>query len=164
MPTPIGPIAGNECRLFYNTTIASTFTTAGAVQVVEAMDVSVSLAAGKTDVMSRASVFKTKLPTLDELSLSFGYLYNSDVGDSLFNAIRAAYLAKTIWHWAVMDGPLSSPGVKGAQGITFPGIITEFNHEEPLEGTVVYNLVVDPVRTKVSGSIVNPAWLTIAAS
>lgn len=164
MPTPIGPIAGNECKLYYNTTIASTFTVSGSVLVTEAIDVSVTAAAGKTDVMSRASVFKTKLPTLDEISLSFGYLYNSDVGDTLFNALRAAYFAKTIWHWAVLDNINATPGVKGAQGITFPGIITEFNHEQPLEGTVIYNLVVDPVRTKVSGNIVNPAWLTIAAS
>jgi hypothetical protein len=164
MPTVIGPIAGNECKLYYNATLAATFTVSGSVLVTDAVDVSVTMAAGKADVMSRASPWKTKVPTLDELSLSFGYLYNSDVGDTLFNAIRAAYLAKTPWHWAVLDNINATPGVKGAQGITFPGIITEFNHEQPLEGVVLYNIVVDPIRTKVSGSIVNPAWLTVAAS
>lgn len=164
MPSGIGPIAGNECKLYYNTTLAATFTVAGSVLVTEAIDVSVSLAAGKTDVMSRASMWKSKIPTLDELSLSFGYLYNSDVGDTLFNALRAAYLAKTPWHWAVLDNVNATPGAKGSQGITFIGIITEFNHEQPLEGTVVYNLVVDPIRAKVSNAIVNPAWLTVAAT
>lgn len=164
MPSLMGPIAGSECKLYYHATPAATFTVSGSILVTEAIDVSVTLASGKADVMARASTWKTKVPTLDELSLSFGYLYNADVGDTLFNAIRAAFLAKTPWHWAVLDNINATPGVKGAQGITFIGVITEFNHEQPLEGVVQYNVVVDPIRAKISGSYVNPAWLTVNAT
>lgn len=164
MPSVIGPIAGNECKLYYQTTLAATFTVASSVLVTEAIDVSVSLASGTADVMSRASVWKSKVPTLDELSVTFGYLYHSDVGDTLFNALRTAYLAKTPWHWAVLDNINATPGVKGAQGVAFIGILTEMSHEQPLEGVVQYNFKIDPIRTKVSGAIVNPAWLTIAAT
>lgn len=164
MPIPIGPLAGNECKLYYQTTLAATFTISGAVLVTEAIDVAVATELGTVDTKSRASAWATKLPTLKSINLTAGYLYNSDVGDTVFNAIRAAYLAGTIWHWAVMDNVLTSPGVRGSQGPTFPGFISNFSFDQALEGAVQYNLTVEAVRTKVSGSIVDPAWLTVAAT
>lgn len=164
MPSNIGPIAGNECKLFYQTTLATTFTTAGAVQIVEAQDVNVSLTNGTADAASRASLFKSKLPTTTELSLSFSLLWNGDVGDTVQNALRTAFLARTVWHWAVMDNILSTPGPKGSQGITFPGIITEFPLDQPLEGNVKIDVKVDLARVKVGGTIVDPVWLLVAAT
>lgn len=164
MPIPIGPLSGNECKLYYQPTLAGTFTISGAVLVAEAMDVAVNTEHGTVDVKSRASDWATKLPTLTSLSITAGLLYNSDVGETVFNAIRAAYLAKTIWHWAVMDNVLTTPGVRGSQGITTPGFIANFSHDQSLEGAVQFNLTIEAIRTKVSGNIVNPAWLTVAAT
>ena len=171
MPANIGPIAGNECKLYYQTTLASTFTIAGSVLITEAQDVNLSVTAGTTDAASRISLYKSKLPTLTELSLTFGYLWNGDVGDTQITALRTAFLGRTVWHWAVLDnfnntvtGPPAVPGVKGSQGLTFPGIITEFVWDQPLEGAVKVDIKVDLARVKVSSNVVDPAWLTVAAN
>ena len=164
MPSIIGPIAGNECKLYYQTTLATTFTTAGAVLIGEAQDVNLSVTTGTADAASRISLFKAKLPTLTELSLTFSFLWNGDVGDTTQNALRTAFLARTVWHWAVMDNILSTPGVKGSQGLTFPGVITEFPIDQPMEGNVKIDVKVDLIRTKVSGTLVDPAWLLVAAT
>lgn len=164
MPSIIGPIAGNECKLYYQTTMATTFTTAGAVLISEAQDVNLSVTTGTADAASRLSLYKAKLPTLTELSLTFSLLWNGDVGETTQTALRTAFLARTVWHWAVMDNILTTPGVKGSQGLTFPGIITEFPIDQPLEGNVKVDIKVDLVRAKVSGTLVDPAWLLVAAS
>jgi hypothetical protein len=171
MPANIGPLSGNECKLYYQPTLATTFTIANSVLITEAQDVNLSVTTGTTDAASRISNFKAKLPTLTELSLTFGYLWNGDVGDTQITALRTAFLARTVWHWAVMDnlnttsvGPPAIPGPKGSQGLTFPGIITEFVLDQPLEGAVKVDVKVDLVRVKVSNNILDPAWLTIAAN
>jgi hypothetical protein len=48
--------------------------------------------------------------------------------------------------------------------LTFPGIITEFVVDQPLEGAVKVDIKVDLARVKVTGTIVEPAWLTVAAN
>jgi hypothetical protein len=171
MPNTIGPISGQECRLFYNTTLATTFATAGAVEVVDAIDVNLSTTFGTADVTSRVSQWKAKVLTLGELVLTFGYLWPGDSGDTLLTALRTAYLARTVWHWAVMDnaiatsvGPPAVPGPRGSQGITFPGVISQFVIDQPIEGTVKVDLQVELVRAKVSNALVPPAWLTVAAN
>jgi hypothetical protein len=161
MPASIGPVGGLECKLYYQPTLAATFTIAGAVLITEAVDVNVSLATGKIDAPSRASNFKPKLPGLTELSLSFGYNYQSDSTDAVFTALRQAYLARTMLHWAVMDNLIATPGPKGSQGITFIGIIYDFPMDQPLEGAVKLDIGVELARHKVSSAIVDPAWLTI---
>jgi len=172
MPANIGPLAGNECKLYYEPPpIATTFTVADAVLVTEAQDVNLSLTTGTVDAASRASIYKAKVPTLTELSLTFSYLWNGDVADTQLSALRTAFIERTVWHWAVMDnlivtaaGPPATPGIKGSQGVTFPGIITEFPIDQPLEGTVKVDIKVDLVRVKISGTIVNPAWFVVAAN
>lgn len=162
MPGTIGPVGGLECKLYYNTTLGATFTVAGAVLVTEAQDVSVSIAAGKIEAPSRASLWKPKLPGLRELQLTFGYNYQNDPGDTVFTALRQAFLAGTILHWAVLDNLLASPGVKGSAGFAFPGIIYDFPIDQPLEGAAKLDIGVELVRHKVTGTIVDPAWLVIA--
>ena len=117
------------------------------------------------DVMSRASRFKTVVQGLISLELTFKYQYRAAAGgDSAFTAMRQAFLADTVWHWAVMDNINATPGVKGSEGMTFPGIITEFPLDQPLEGAQTFDVKVMPVRAYASGTLIDPAWLVIAAT
>ena len=165
MPGIIGPVAGNECKLYYQTTLAATFTVAGSVLITEAQDVNLSMTKSTGDVMSRASRFKTVVQGLISLELTFKYQYRAAAGgDSAFTAMRQAFFADTVWHWAVMDNINATPGVKGSEGMTFPGIITEFPLDQPLEGAQTFDVKVMPVRAYASGTLIDPAWLVIAAT
>jgi hypothetical protein len=165
MPAILGPIAGNECNLYYNTTLAATFTVSGAVLVADAIDVNLSGTFSTASVKSRASIYESVVPGTNKLELTFGYQYRSDAGgDTTFTALRQAWIAKTVWHWAVMDNVIASPGVKGSNGQTFPGLITEFTVGQELESAVIYNIKVEPYRAYNSGTLIDPAWLVIAAT
>jgi hypothetical protein len=61
-------------------------------------------------------------------------------------------------------GPPAIPGARGSQGVSFPGILSEFVIDQPLEGTVKVDCKVELVRAKVSGTLVDPAWFTVAAN
>jgi hypothetical protein len=162
MTGQIRPVSGKECKLFYNTTLASTFTVAGAVQVPEAIDVSLSMTKNMGTVASRASEFAATVPGLQVIELTFGYQYRSDPGDAVFTALRQAFTGNTLLHWAVMDNILATPGPRGSQGQTFVGIITEFPIEQPLEDSQKIDVKVAVARAYASGTLIDPAWLIIA--
>jgi hypothetical protein len=162
MPAQLGPRVGLECVLAYNTTIASTITAASFSAIPEAVDVNCPFAHTKIPAPSRASTFLSQIAGLTTLELTFGYNYQGDPGDTVFTAMRAAFLARTPWHWAVMDNLLVSPGPAGAQGIVFPGLIFDFPIDQPLEGPTKIEIGVSLTRFKVSGTLVNPSWLIIA--
>jgi hypothetical protein len=164
MTGQIRPVSGRECKLYYNTTLATTFTVSGAVLITEAVDVSLSQTKNMGTVASRASEYAATVPGLQVIELTFGYQYRSDPNDSVFTALRQAYLGNTILHWAVMDNILATPGPRGSQGQTFPGVISEFPIEQPLEDSQKIEVKVSVVRAYASGTLIDPAWLIIAAT
>jgi hypothetical protein len=164
MPSLVGPVAGLECKLYYHLTPAATFTTSGAVLITEAIDVAIALAHTKIDAPSRASNFKSKIPGLTELSLTFKYNYQADPNDAVFTALRTAFLARSILHWAVMDNVLTTPGAKGSAGMTFPGIIYDFPIDQALESPATLDIGVELARLKISSALVDPSWLIVAPS
>jgi hypothetical protein len=107
-------------------------------------------------------MFKSKIAGLTELSLTFGYNYQGDPGDTVFTALRTAFLARTPIHWAVMDNLLASPGAAGSQGLVFPGLIFDFPIDQPLEGPQKIEIGVELCRHKISGNILDPAWVIVA--
>lgn len=164
MPPKLGPRVGLECVLAYNATIASPIVAANFTAIPEAVDVNCPFAHAVIEAPSRASFFKSTIAGMTTLSLTFGYNYQGDPGDTVFTALRTAFLAKTTWHWAVMDNVLVTPGPAGAQGLVFPGWISEFPIDQPLEGPTKLEIGVQLARHKITGTIVDPAWLVVAPS
>jgi hypothetical protein len=158
MPVAIGPRAGLDCALYYSTAFASPTR----ILIAEAIDVSLTIAKGKIDAMSRASKWKAKLPGMREISLSFGYNYQGDPGDSVFAALRAAFLADTPLIFWVMDNVVEAPGPAGSQGFAFPAMIFDFPIDQALESANKVDIGVDLVRFKETGALVNPTWVTVA--
>jgi len=162
MPGLKGPRVGLDCVLAYNTTIAASPTIGSFVIVPETMDANLACAHGKIETPSRASKWKSKIPGMSELSMTFSYMWQGDPGDTVLTALRTAFLAKTPWHWAFMDNDLTAPGPAGAQGILFPGLIFDFPIDQPLEGAMKIDIGVELTRHKISGALVDPAWLIVA--
>lgn len=162
MPVNIGPRIGLDCILAYKTTLSNTISATGAVVVAEAVDVNLTAAHGKIETPSRSSKWKSKVPGMTELSMSFGYLYQGDPGDTVFSALRAAFLAKTILHWFVMDNVMVTPGPAGAQGMVFPGLIFDFPIDQPLEAAAKLDIGVELTRAKDGAALIDPAWFVVA--
>jgi len=162
MPLNKGPRVGLDCILAFNATLSNTITPASFTTVPEVMDLNLSVAHGKIDTPSRASKWKSKVPGMTELSMTFGYNYQGDPGDTIFTTLRTAFLAKTILHFAVMDNVLVSPGPAGAQGLVFPGVIFDFPLDQPLEAAAKVDIGVELTRAKDGAVIIDPVWLIIA--
>jgi len=161
-----GPRAGIECKLYYQTAVAATFSTSSPTLVTEVKDLNVTFSKTAIDITSRASLYKAKISGTIEAAINFKYQYNGDPDDAVFTAMRQAFLNKTIWHWAVLDNVITSPGPSGAQGLTMPGEIMEFPIDQPLEDGMTIDVVVALSRIKVGSpaAIVDPAWLIVAPS
>ena len=161
-----GPRAGIECKLYYQTSVSATFSTTSPTLVTEVKDLNVTFAKTAIDITSRASLYKAKISGTIEAAINFKYQYNGDPDDAVFTAMRQAFLNKTIWHWAVLDNVITSPGPSGAQGLTMPGEIMEFPIDQPLEDGMTIDVVVALSRIKVGSpaAIVDPAWLIVAPS
>ena len=151
-----GPRRGGKAKLYYSTT----FATPTRVLIAEAIDVSLTSSKGKIDIMSRASDWKAKLAGLKELSLTFGYLYQSGT-DPVFAALRAAYLADTTLVFWVMDDDITN---EGAQGFAFPALLFEFPVNQELEAGMTTEIGADLTRLIESSALVEPTWLTVAGS
>ena len=161
-----GPRAGIECKLYYQVTPAATFSVTTPTLVTEVKDLNVVLNKTSIDITSRASLYKAKISGLIEAAINFSYQYNGDPDDAVFTAMRQAFINRTIWHWAVLDNTIATPGPSGAQGLTMPGEIMEFNMDQPLEDAMKVDVVVGLSRVKVGSpaALVDPAWLIVAPS
>ena len=117
-------------------------------------------------MVSRASLYKAAISGAVDIGLNFSLLYNGDPDDTVFTAMRQAFINRTIWHWAILDDLIASPGPSGSQGLTFPGEIMEFPIDQPLEGHTKIDVAVSLSRIKVGtpAVLVDPAWLIIAPS
>lgn len=161
-----GPRAGIECKLYYQTSVAATFNATAPTLVTEVKDLNVTFNKTSIDITSRASQYKAKISGLIEAAINFSYLYNGDPDDAVFTAMRQAFINRSIWHWAVLDNTIATPGPSGAQGLTMPGEIMEFPIDQPLEDGMKIDIVVGLSRIKVGSpaAIVDPAWLIVAPS
>ena len=161
-----GPRAGIECKLYYQVTPAAVFNATAPTLVTEVKDLNVTLNKTRIDISSRASQWKAQISGLKTAEISFGYQYNGDPDDAVFTAMRQAFLNNTIWHWAVLDNTIATPGPSGTQGLTMPGEIMEFPIDQPLEDGMVVNIVVALSRIKIGSpaALIDPAWLVVAPS
>jgi predicted secreted protein len=161
-----GPRAGIECKLYYQTAVAATFSVTTPTLVTEVQDLNITLNKTKIDITSRASLYKAAISGTIEVALNFSLLYNADPDDAIFTAMRTAFLNKTVWHWAIMDNLIATPGPAGSQGLTLPGEIMEFPIDQPLEGNMKIDVAVALSRIRVGSpaALVDPAWLIVAPS
>lgn len=161
-----GPRAGIECKLYYQTTVAATFNVTAPVLITEVQDLNVTLNKTSIDISSRASLYKAKISGLIECAIGFSLQYNADPDDTIFTAMRQAFFNRSVWHWAVLDNIIATPGPSGAQGLTMPGEIMEFPIDQPLEDGMKIDVVVGLSRVKTGSpaALVDPAWLIVAPS
>jgi hypothetical protein len=100
------------------------------------------------------------VPGNKAISLQFGYLYEKG-DDTVLEDIRDSYLNDTVLTFAAMDGAIATVG---SQGWRFPGVVSDMNETQDLEGNKTINVTVDYVRIRDGGNIVEPDWYEVASS
>ena len=158
MTTPIG----KDCVLAY-APIAG-YAAPVWVPIPNAVDVSQpGITKNMVDLPSRGtSGWNPKGAGLKSMDLTFGYLYQTGT-DEVFAALRQAFMLDTPLVFGVLDGPHGGIAGRTVQGFKFPGIVSEFPISEELEDGRRVEVKVDFARHVLSGSLLLPEWITIAA-
>jgi hypothetical protein len=111
-------------------------------------------------IQSREIDWNSAVPGNKAISLQFGYLYEKG-DDTVLEDIRDSYLNDTVLTFAAMDGAIATVG---SQGWRFPGVVSDMNETQDLEGNKTINVTVDYVRIRDGGNIVEPDWYEVASS
>ena len=102
-------------------------------EVDNVRDVTLNLEAGEADITTRGnSGWRATAPTLRECTVEFQMVWRP--GDTVFDAIKAAFLTAATVALAVLDQKVS---VTGAQGPLGDFAITNFSRNESLEEAIV---------------------------
>ena len=111
-------------------------------EVDNVRDVTLNLEAGEADITTRGnSGWRATAPTLRECSVEFQMVWRP--GDTVFDAIKAAFLAAGTVALAVLDQKAT---VSGAQGPLGDFAITNFSRNESLEEAIVADVTAKLAR------------------
>ncbi len=113
--------------------VAGATTPGSMTEVDNVRDVTLSMEAGEADITTRGnSGWRATAPTLRECSVEFQMVWKP--GDSVFDAIKSAFLSAETVALAVLDQKVA---VSGAQGPLGDFSITNFSRNEALEEAIV---------------------------
>lgn len=133
-------VLGMNAGLYQGTTGETSPSTMDEVDNVK--DVSLSLEAGEADITTRGnSGWRATAPTLRECNVEFQMVWRP--GDSVFDEIKAAFLAAGTVSLAILDQKRS---VTGAQGPLGDFSITNFSRNESLEEAIVADVTAKLAR------------------
>ena len=148
-------VAGQDCKLYYDS--ASNVASPTWVLITKAKDVSVPSTADAADASARYSRYKKYVAGLVDESIQFGYQYSTD-SDTIWDALKGAYVAGTSLQMAVADGAIATNGTTYHKDWY---IFTEFSSEENLDGSKTFQVTAQPTPKFSSGSLVDKTYTTV---
>ena len=142
---------GLEAKCYYN---ANTYAAPTWTEIKRVKDLTLSLEKGEFDVSTRASGgWREIVNTLKDGSVEFGLLQAPTGTDTVFGAIRDAFLNGTSLEFLVLDG---SSAASGSQGLRATMTVSSFQRSENLEEAIMYDVSVRPTPADNA-----PAWYTV---
>lgn len=150
------PVAGDLCRLYYN---SGTDASPTWVEIEKAKDVSFPLDIGESDASARDCEFKLSEAALIGIELTFGYQYTSGA-DTVYDALMAMAFGRTAKQFAIADGVIATVGTRY---LSFFGKVFGVGNDEPLEGNKTAEFTVKPVRYYEASALIPPAFTTVAS-
>jgi len=154
MPTHTGCAA----KAYYNTGTNASPTW---VEIPMAKDVTINIESSDLDSTTRESeCWKMSAQGLRTFSADMQLLYKP--GTTAYDALRAAYLAKTPQEYAFMDGAIATTG---SEGFRVYGEIFSFGQEQGLDALLTNDLTIKPVTNLFGGAadeLEVPNYLVVA--
>jgi len=147
---------GHQMKLYRNTGTVATPTW---TEITEIGDVSLpDFSMGLAELKRRASSWTKNLATLIQ-SFSIEFRFVHGLGATNFDAMRANFLAGTAEEFAMVDGAIAT---SGTEGLRFPGLISEFPWDQPLEDVSGHDIRIAVAYMEESATEVDPSWLVVA--
>jgi len=141
-------VLGMNAKLYYNT---GSYGSPTWTLISNVRDLTLNLERGDTDITTRGGGgWRQSVATLADGSVDFGMVW--DTADTVFTAIKDAFINNTTVEFLVLDGLQATTG---SQGLRADMAITSFSRNEGLEDA----LSVD-VSAKTAYSDNAPVWYT----
>lgn len=149
-------VVGKNCGAYYNT---ASYGTPTWVEILAAIDVSVTLDKNTATVASREVDWELSSAALKTASVELGYLH-SNAADTVFDALLDMYLNDTVTDMFFSDDD-ETPST-GDQGLRAHFICTGMSQDQELQGAVQYTFSFQPVRFDDGGTLRVPEWFEVS--
>ena len=141
-------VLGMNAKLYYNT---GSYASPTWTLIDNVRDLTLNLERGDTDITTRGGAgWRQSVATLADGSIDFGMVW--DTADTVFTAIKNAFVNNTTVEFLALDGLQATTG---SQGLRATMAITSFSRNEGLEDA----LTVD-VSAKTAYADNAPEWYT----
>jgi len=151
------PVAGRECKLFYNNLGVNTHAAPSWNEVTRAIDVNYDLDIDEADQSSRSSGFKKGRAAM--IGLEFSWSYRKKQGtDTVFDFLQAAALARTSVELWVADGTSTDTGVQGPRAVCQ---LFALGGAQALSSAEEVEFTARPTYFEESNTEVDPDWYEI---
>lgn len=142
-------VLGMDAKLYYNT---GSYASPTWTLIDNVRDLTLNLERGDTDITTRGGGgWRQSVATLADGSVDFGMVWDNT--DTVFTAIKNAFINNTVVEFLVLDGLVAT---SGSQGLRASMAITSFSRNEGLEDA----LTVD-VSAKTAYADNAPSWHTV---
>lgn len=142
---------GLDAAIYYN---SGSYGSPSWNELTRVRDVTLNLEKGEADVSTRAgSGWREVVGTLKDASVSFTMLQAPSGTDTVFAAIRDAFLNNTSLEFLILDGDIAT---SGSQGLRVTMIVLNFTRNENLEEAIGYDATIRPTPADNA-----PAWYTV---
>lgn len=148
------PVTGLECKLYYNKVTHASPTW---IEIAKAINVSANLTKGDATQPSRESAWQKHKGTIKDLEITFTYRKKAGT-DTVFDDLQAAYVAGTVYEYAVLDSAHTESGAQGPRAFCE---IFDMNLTQELEGVEEYEFTLRPTYKEESAAVVNPDWYKV---
>ena len=143
---------GLDAALYYNT---NNYASPSWSELTRVRDVTLTLEKGEADVSTRAGGgWREVIGTLKDASVTFTMLQAPSGTDTVFTAIRDAFLNNTAVEFLILDGDIAT---SGSQGLRVTMMVLSFTRNENLEEAIGYDVSIRPTPADNA-----PAWYTVS--
>lgn len=153
--TAPGPYTGLDAKLYYN---SGTHASPTWVLITRAVDVAAPLSQDESEVNSRSSRWKKRLPNLKDVELNFGYRVPRGA-DTVFDALLAMLISGNIVEFACMDDIITYTGAQGPRAYM---MATAQNLSQALADGGLVEFSLKAAYYETGGSVVDPDWYEAA--
>ena len=155
---PVGPVAGVDCKAYYN---SGTHASPTWVEITKGQNFSVpDFGVNPIAANSRESKWEAFTAGLIKSGINFSYLHSRGP-DTVRDALAGMVTGRTSKEFAVMDGDITHVG---ARGLRMFGIMEKFTYGQDLEGNQAWDAALKPAYVVESSAKVDPDLFIVAAA
>ena len=156
MSTNTENVIGKDAKAYHNT---GTDAVPVWVELKRIQDLSIPLGADDVEVKCRDSDWAYGDVGFLNAGVDFDYLHKKGGGDTVFEALMAAFTGRNAVQFAIMDGDVTTTGSVGLKAFM---LVNKLEQSQQMAEAVKYSVGLKPARVEEASALVEPSWFEVA--